>query len=119
MILEEIINKIEETFPRLVAEDGETQLGVEGYCLGLGRDAREELRSIIDGLRELAGKEGTFRVMRVIDGRAAAQLVGLAEADWLYVEDALLDLDFVAPPDIKDPTEEYGPAFSILFKEAK
>jgi len=117
-ILEEILKKIRETYQELPREEPGvlTRIAVDGENLGLGRDAREQLQDIIDGLGKMAGKKGTCRVERIVDGVSAALLVGFDWEDFAYNEADLAELDFIVPADTKDPREEFGPAFAMLFE---
>jgi hypothetical protein len=116
-----IKKKITERFPYLPKRDkkGVKRIAVDGENLCLGRDAREQLQDIMNGLKRMAGKKGTCRVERIVDGISAAQMVGYKRDDLDEEEDDLLTMDFIVPANAKDPKEEFGPAYVILFKEEK
>jgi len=109
-----IIKKIEAKFPRDRAKKGETKIELNGESLGLGRDARDHLDYILGKVRRLAEKGGSFRVVKVARAAGAGKLIGLSEEELDYIWDT--DLWFVIPNNVKDPTQEFGPCYTIYFK---
>lgn len=112
-----LVKKIEAKFPRDKAKKGETKIEINGQALGLGRDAREHLDYILGKVAKLVGKGGSFRVEKVARAGGAGKLAGLSDEECDYIWDT--DLWFVIPKTMKDPTEEYGPSYTIYFKEKK
>jgi hypothetical protein len=117
----EMLEKIERKYPRDKREKGETHIGVDGEYLCPSDAAREEYEEIISVLGKFAGKKGTFRVVKVVSFRAAAELVGIdrEEVDEYEEDIERLDLWFVVPKRVKSPFQEFGPAYGVYFKPEK
>jgi hypothetical protein len=113
--LKAIVDKIEKKYPRFNLEKGETSITVDGKNMQPARDAVDEVDSILTKLGKFANKKGTFRVVRVTDGCAAARMIKIG--DWEEEEEELSKLDFVIPPKAEDPSEEYGPEYVIVLKK--
>lgn len=110
-----IIKKIEAKFPRDKAQKGETKIEFNGDALGLGRDAREHLDYVLGKLKGLANiGQGSFRIVKVAYASGAAELAGLSEDEQDIACD--MDLCFVIPNHTKDPSQEFGPCYTIYFK---
>ena len=112
-----LVKKIEAKFPRDKAKKGETKIEINGQALGLGRDAREHLEYVLGEVAKLVGKGGSFRVEKVARAGGAGKLAGLSDEECDLIWDT--DLWFVIPKTMKDPTEEYGPSYTIYFTEKK
>lgn len=108
-----LIKRIEAKFPRDKAEKGETQIALDGEAWAAG-DADHGLEYVLRQAARLADKKGTFRVVKVARAAGAGKLAGLTEEELDYIWDT--DLWFVIPKNKKDPTQEFGPCYSIYFK---
>ena len=117
--MEEILRKIREVYKELPDKDkaGVSRIVVEGQDLGSSRDSQRSLRAMVIALRGLAGKKGTFEVVRIVQGTSAGTLAGLEEDVLLPHWDELAEHDFIVPADVEDPYEEFGPCFVILLKD--
>jgi len=111
-----LIKKIEAKFPRDKAEKGELKIAFDGEDLELGREARCGLEYVLWKMTRLAGKKGTFRVVKVASLAGAGMLAGLTDDEVDYIRDIGPDLWFVIPKDKKDPTQEFGPCYTAYFK---
>lgn len=112
--LKAIVDKIEKKYPRFKLEKGETSIAVDGEGMCPARQAVDEIDNILKKLEKFVNKEGTFRVVKVVGGCAAAQMVKIKEDYWLAEEDELMKLEFVVPPRAKNPQEEFGPKYVVI-----